>query len=601
MEPRTIRLCRGLVALAVAAIASVVSAQNQTFTIPAPIPQFDAPQFVFDPPRMPNKQNVAYTIGQGAASTSVRLASHDAAKSVEPNGKRRAVLFAVGEFNDSKHLPSLPGTRNDMALIYERLTAQGDISNEQIVVLADGDGSEFAPDVKRVEPTCANFIKTVTELAAAQAENDVLFIFVSTHGGSRSAEKDAKTGRSFICPKDAIFPTNKVGAAGETEDEFARLAETNNLIPTLKLLRELQSSKGKVVAIIDACQKEVGAEAWSFNSEFDEWTKELREESESAARQSGAVRIAYADSNITVVTACSSRQTTREITVDGKTFGAFSYAFAEGLAGAADRYGAIDGKIKLLEAYNYASGKTRRLTNGKQVPSISEAADAYKIVVTTAPKNPNLSSETAKLYEAAKSLDDSASIAKVADNLSKLSQFIYIEPDDVDVNYLTGYALRWAGSTIKKARGPAWIAALQCFDRAGEELTLFVDGRYDSASSKGCLLYRTPNAKREDHLKEWIKHGGAVVIDRIEKVSLEGKTEYRARIARLLDMPEDDPCCDYWVSCSSLNWDRALAETVVTSRAPNIVPNVQPAVAPIGTPGNSSFGVDNMPRPVINL
>ncbi len=623
MKTRTCRIFCSLATLAVAATASIASAQAQHITIPFdPTPSMYIPQAALDPPRPPRSQNVGVARGQSpatrATSTSAQFAAPassgaakaaKAAKSVEPNGTRRAVLFAVGEFVDSKLAP-LDGTRNDMALIYDRLTAHGNVSPERIVVLADGDGSEFAPGVKRIEPTCANFTHTVKRLADAQKKNDVLFIFVSTHGQSRttltektvdSKKNKVETRRSFLYPKDGVAQTDAVGDNGETEDEFARLAKANNLIPTLELLKELQKSEGKVVVIIDACQSEIGSETWNFNSEFDEWAKNLRED----AHKSDAAKIAYADSNMTILTACSSGQTSRQITVGDKTYGAFTYAFAEGLGGAADWYGAIDGEIKLLEAYNYASGKTRRLTNGKQAPTISEAADAYKIVVTTTADDLGLDSDAEKIYEKVKIPDDAEIFVKNGSDLSILTQTVQDEPDDVDVWFLTGYAMRLRGSEVKEARGKSWIAALVSFERAGEELTLFVDGRYDSASSQGCLIYPSSDSDRKTgYIKDengqpvWSKHGTAVTIDRIEKVKLDGKTEYRARISRLRDMPLRH---DYWVACQSLNWDRSLAERVVYSKASNIAPTTAQPGGPMGIPGASSVGVRNMPRPPFNL
>lgn len=285
--------------------------------------------------------------GEAAAQSEESAAKENDSSDTKSKFKTCALLFAIDNYPEKTGLNPLNGCNNDIMLMYNWLTKQGN-SSERISVLSDN--QKKFPDA--LAPTDENFHQAMESLI--NKECDRLIVVCACHG------KSIKN-KSFLCSLDTEPITIDEFKSDEDPLEFGK---GKHLISIDDILNQLKTSKAKeVLLILDACRD--GGKG-NFMTEFEDL---LKEENQS--------KIEKADSCFAIITSCSFGQTAHEISA--KPHGAFIYHFMDGLnSRKADLMGCNDGKISLIEAYNYAySSVTHEFKD--QTPEIFMSANNINI------------------------------------------------------------------------------------------------------------------------------------------------------------------------------------------------------------------------------
>lgn len=255
------------------------------------------------------------------------------------DGRVEALFVAAQDYGG--RLETLKGCANDAKQLkswFESAYAEKGV----LTVLGDDEADLGAV----ATPSRANIMNALTEKAGKEC--DRLIVTFAGHGVNYD-------GKSFLCPSD-VKGTSFDGAEGRSA--VLQKGLDNNLIAVEAVLDVLKNAKAKeVVVVFDACRNADGQNA-DFAREF---TDMLANEGAGFQRKNGG---------FFVLTSCSTGEKARETTVGGKTYGAFTYHFVEGLKGKADFAECCDGYVTLNEAYNYAQSKVR----GFQSPELFMAS-----------------------------------------------------------------------------------------------------------------------------------------------------------------------------------------------------------------------------------
>lgn len=252
------------------------------------------------------------------------------------DGRVEALFVAAQDYGG--RLETLKGCANDAKQLkswFDSAYADKGV----LTVLSDDDGADLGASAT---PSRANIMNALNEKAGKAC--DRLIVTFAGHGVNCD-------GKSFLCPSD-VKGTSFDGAEGRSA--VLKKGLDNNLIAVEDVLNVLKKAKAKeVVVVFDACRN-----ADDQNADFArEFTDMLANEGAGFQRKNGG---------FFVLTSCSTGEKAHETTVGGKTYGAFTYYFVEGLKGKADFAECCDGYVTLNEAYNYAQSKVR----GKQSPEL---------------------------------------------------------------------------------------------------------------------------------------------------------------------------------------------------------------------------------------
>ena len=275
--------------------------------------------------------------------------------------KTKALLFSVNNYEQGPSgLPNLEGCNNDIFewdILLKEPQGTGRLTSGPLSPKTDLFTFSDAPEVSTNPPTYKNFMDALKKIASrTDVPADRLLVIFSGHGVSAH-------GKSFLCPQDAI----KDGLNDATNKNVLKCGLKNNLIPISTVINILNNSDAKeIVLIIDACRNATNNPNIEFMREFASLLtrikqKELRK-------------------NFAIITSCSLGQTAHECVFDDCMHGVFMYHFLDGLVNCkADYTGCYDGKITLVEAYNYAYAQTARearILGAIQTPEIYISASA---------------------------------------------------------------------------------------------------------------------------------------------------------------------------------------------------------------------------------
>ncbi len=440
-----------------------------------------------------------------------------------------ALLFGVQKFECTT---SLEGPGNDLNLVRKEWLDKNGFQANNIVALCD------APNVPSNDvPTKKNFFDRLTEIAGKMKTGDALYIVVATHGVSYK-------GLSFLLPKDA--KTDNFDALNGEDDarEIDKYCEKNNLISVASLRARLKDIKGNIVVVLDACRVNKG----SSRNDVGEFQRELTDFSQKD------------DGTLVLLTSCGLTELANEPEiVAGKHYGLFLYYLVEGLQGDADVvYGNYDGKVSPLEAFNYASAKTRRTANDinkKQSPKISYAGKSSQIkeivladYVVKDRNFPFFDRSDTKLVldlgdEILRNVKD-ASIFQtgIAKTIQGFDYVLKDDPNSRKARELRGVAYRMAGDYSK---------ALTDFKAINEDMVLFV------GKEEGICAYKKQLGK--DSFVKVYNQGlvecftGADVLV-VAEVDVQGEW---LRISRVNGINIDN--FSYWVKKSDVLWTKERA------------------------------------------
>ncbi len=289
-----------------------------------------------------NARTNARTNAQTNARTNART-NVDATNSVIP--QTRLLAFGIDKYSSEKNgLNELQGCVNDAQAVQETF---------------DYAISTLLTDEKA---TSDAILKKLNE--AANANYGRLIVFFGCHGINVQ-------GRSFVCPIDALATEENLSELNEAKDVVEKGKEFG-LIPLVDVLNVLKgATANEVLVIFDACRNssiddDKNAESGDFAREL----IEIGKGSQGFARRNGGAFAA--------LTSCSVGQEALEIDVDGRFYGSFAYYLLEGISsGFADYAGLVDGRITLVEAYNYAYSKTATRSQKTYGVSTKQTPERY--------------------------------------------------------------------------------------------------------------------------------------------------------------------------------------------------------------------------------
>ncbi len=432
-----------------------------------------------------------------------------AAFGAEP-GKNYVVLFAGETFPKSEDKDGVPlnplaGTVNDMRNLEERwIRPQRELAEKSASVERRDDGLEIAPFEFKTTfsddaiirlydadpatapgstkaPTKRNFLNAVDEVVNKATKNDVVYVFASTHGIAIGE-------KSYLCPENC----GDFKAPREKDESDADFANRINLIPVADLIERLGSCPAECALALDACR--------DYGNSGTNLLKEISE-------------LVQKHENVTVITACALGQSSRMM--DERGVSAFFHYFTEGLEGAADAQGAYDGRVTLVEAFNYAYSRTGDYARsaskedgksaqtpewygtGDVVPAIvpdsltvgfDEDAHDYQLALSCGDRI--LRADQSARLDVAKGRANASSIKVDEDGLLEKT-FKYVidsQPHNTAARYLRGYVLR------AKAR---YKDAIEDFNKAGFEMVLFVTKEKDFGNGPGTYAYGSSDVKEK--------------------------------------------------------------------------------------------------------
>ncbi len=378
---------------------------------------------------------------QGATKTSSTNArtNVDATTSIIP--QTRLLAFGIDKYSPEKNgLSELQGCVNDAQAVQETF----DYANSTLLT-----------DEKA---TSDGILKNLNE--ATKANYGRLIVFFGCHGINVQ-------GRSFVCPIDAFATEENLSELNEAKDVVEKGKEFG-LIPLVDILNVLKDAKAKeVLVIFDACRNSsINDDKNAVGGDFARELIEMGKGSQGFARRNGG---AFA-----VLTSCSVGQEALEIEEDGQFYGAFAFYLLEGISsGFADYAGLGDGRITLVEAYNYAYSKTTtrsQKTYGvltKQTPerymsNVTEKFVLKEIVDSTPP-----SEET--------DLQFLARIGKILTNArwSKEDNKVGLNALDCVLNNIPNdVATRGSRAAVRRKLGD-YVGSLDDYSQIGEKFQLY--------------------------------------------------------------------------------------------------------------------------------
>ncbi len=230
-------------------------------------------------------------------------------------GQRWAVLVGI---NDYANLSDLTFCKADAEALAKRLEAVG-FPKDNVLLLTDG-----AADAKDL-PTKANIETRIRNVLQVASEGDLVLLGFFGHGMSIR-------NTTYLCPSGA--------RVASPEQTMIRLSAVYSWLDRSKATYKL--------LWIDACRNDPLVDSTRSVKEFARSTTDF------------ARSLKDAPEGILAMASCAAGQKSWE-DADLK-HGVFTHFLLEGLAGRADRQekGNRDGRVSLLELYNYANIKTRR-------------------------------------------------------------------------------------------------------------------------------------------------------------------------------------------------------------------------------------------------
>ncbi|MDO5552715.1 MAG: caspase family protein [Planctomycetia bacterium] len=473
--------------------------------------------------------------------------SSDSWKPVASKGKWYVLLFAVNHFDQCDRLSDLAGCYNDMEYAKENWLDKR--TNKKLVFLNDVDGT--------IAPTRNVFLAELNRIKKRSGPDDIVLIMISTHGVAFGQ-------KSFICPSDARSIDFSDVNPTDAQAVLSR-GDRNGLISITNLLQNIREidAAGKYI-VLDACRPDEAGSSGDFLREFEDTLRKNN------------------DNNLAVITSCSLNQMALEArftTRDGtsKTYGIFMKNFIDGLSGKADLTGAYDGKITLIEAYNYANSMTRR-NNPNQTPELYEAFKAVakddgrqetdrqvaanRTIFATYEEIPFDESQAESNLQFAMRTGANLARAAESDEDHHLSVDIcnYVvdkQPHNMLAYGVRGYAWRSLGDYAK--------SLCDC-QRTGGELVLFAKAR---PAKSGAYVYATPYATSpvlDEEKKQIFPTGTKLTIDDVQNNRLH---------VRLWN--DKEPRFSCWVNQEEVSWTPELAQQSINGTSVSSARSLAPA------------------------
>jgi len=271
----------------------------------------------------------------------------------------RLLAFGVDNYPPESGLGQLDGCVNDANAVKETF----DYAKSKVLV-----NDEATYDAIR---------KAMEENAGYQC--DRLTFFFGGHGINVN-------GRSFLCPFDAKAAEEIRAELAKIEDKDKVVEEGKKykLIPLADILNALKEAKAtEVLVVLDAC-RDSDVEDSEFGGKTGDFMQELIELAKDEKSFDRPNQAPFA-----VLTSCSKDQKASEYENDGQKFGLFTHYWLEGVkSGLAEHSsGLADGRVTLVEAYNYAYSKTYEKTHGSQTPEryMSNVSNTFVLKVCEDP------------------------------------------------------------------------------------------------------------------------------------------------------------------------------------------------------------------------
>lgn len=529
-----------------------------------------------------------YELGPSqGGSTSGRTSTSGSASKKKPDwaprdisGRWHVLLFSVNEVDG---MAPLAGCYNDMVYAKERwLDAK---ENIDLVFLND-----VNPESDERLSIRANFDRELDRLLAESLPDDVLLVMVATHGV-------AYGNKSFVCPKDTL--STEFTADAKEPAAVLDEGENNRLISVTRLLEKLRKSRSAATfLVLDACRSDETGSDGDFLQEFQDTLRR---------RNTGS---------LAVMTSCGLHQRafeSKSIDADGEetTYGVFMRHLIDGLTGKADFSGALDGKITLIEAYNYANFQTRRQFPAqtpelyeamRKSPSASGSSRAAAEFDSLSPTNRTVlgtyheipkGENESNLQFAVRTGLELAKASSSTDDYSVVERlFSYVltnQPHNKMAYGVRGYAQR----SMKK-----YSESLDDLIKSDGCLELFTRAIHPPKET-GAYAYETPESENPRTVKaDWknpktgrtekidakltFPTGSKVVIDKISgdrlHVALWNGTK---------------PEYDSWIEKSAAYWDPVEAQTVINATPGSALRRASPergTVAEVRSFGHSAVG-----------
>lgn len=258
---------------------------------------------------------------------------------------RAEVLALVIGIDRYAHVADLDGAVNDALDIAEALAA---LPGARVTMLLNE------------EATRARILGTWSDLAAQARPGDTIVVTFSGHGSHEPAARgDEDDGRDETFLLSAFRPGST--EARISDDEIAALIARRPDIP--------------VVFVADSCHSGTATRATGFDRayRFVDPGPAPGRPTRSAATASPPPHPA-----LTFFAAVGDDEKAPEIAIGGMVRGALSYAFAEGVRGAADANG--DGTVAKGEMERYVRSVVKTATAGRQTPRVDPAGSRDRLL-----------------------------------------------------------------------------------------------------------------------------------------------------------------------------------------------------------------------------
>lgn len=456
-------------------------------------------------------------------------------------GTRRALLIATRHIGRKTATNEIANANRDAERLLRKLHRAG-FKRSDISIVFDN-----AADPQDL-PTKKNIVEHLARLEKGADRSDVVLIFLIGPGVSVDDE-------SFFRPMDAT--DRAVDDLTSARRELVPISDfVNRLSQKCKAFNKL--------LVVDAVQ--------SNNEHSSGFVRGLRE----------------AKNGVWVITGCSEGQVSR--TKRSNSYGAFSYYFGEGIAGAADLLGNNDGKVGLAEIYSYVYQKTVRVTpkskvkqtpelfgfgpqfklseivNSRDLPTLTtsngarETRRTAKLIAKKSLKNIRESSEVFRTgFSRQLRIGNSRRLASVVEQHEEEMQRTFLAYTNVALDLDNHCQLALIAKGIWNRRLGHYKDALRSFKQADENFYLFTRGRPNSlqpfiAYENGKLLRDAyGNLVLRADLQAWNQPSDSIVV--YEKPDLAGphldqRIEIHSKV--LVDEVRDD-----WVRIIAVN-DREL-------------------------------------------
>lgn len=455
-------------------------------------------------------------------------------------GGNEALFVAV---QDYETMTPLNGSGNDARLLKDWFDGETE-KKGNATLLSDDEASS-------PKPTRENILAALREKAGKEC--DRLIVTFAGHGVRYG-------GRSFFCPLDVKGIDFDVDA----ENRGAVLAEgqENNLIAVEETLKILKDAKAKVVVVIfDACRN---GDEENFVSEF----REMITDKNAFSRPNGG---------FFVLTSCSTGEEAMEMTIDGKTHGAFTYYFVEGLKGKADFAGFCDGYVALNEAYNYAQGRVGEYAARRgrtQYPELMMATEQLKNIPTMSRVAvDNLFGDASDLAEVDQWSDEkfllragwALSNSRTPKNALRLGEKSLSRVLDSAPNNRLALELR---GSVRRTLGD-WQGALKDWERVDAKMQVYVkSNRPELVSETGVWPdgVHYPSVDQEWRTLELKKTpGGEATGETAETYDLLTITEIKNGWVCVTEKNNAPLQTVGWVKADDLTWHFAIAKNIVNA------------------------------------